>query len=625
MDQDQNSMGGIGFSFNVGSPPEQTLPPLRLLVVGDFVRHGQRSQGPPRAVDRETFASVLAGLGCRLKLPLPNLLGKKPDVLHLDLAIGSLQDLTPAALATQVEELRRVKRLAEGLWACARGKAAPESLQPLLADCAGFDALAPVFEAVEAALDGDRPAGGPGPRPAPAQKPASGGGDKDAALDRILGMVDVGQNGGEASPEQTQAQAAGAVNALVGGILGRSGKASVPKGPAGLRRAAEALEQALGRQVDALLHHPKLQRLEASLRGLKFLVDRTDFRKGLQLQLLDLPKEGLLEGFEQRVYQAEMAGYSDQPLTLVLLDYAFENGPADQALLQGLAELGEGLQVPLLAGIGLDFFELEPGPAPQTRAYLGNLLEEPQYVKWNALRDKACARWLGVCFNRVLLRLPYRAGRRGALAVDEGTPEARDFLWGSAVWAVGALVAGSFQRVGWPTEITGNDDGALEDLPMRELSDRAGRTLQLSVEAFLPDELCADLARAGIITLCAPLQGDRAVVFRAPMLHRPAYSQNEAKARAARRMSTLPYQLLASRVADLLGRNKARLTGGASPQAAGQALQAFLQGIVAGTGPGAASKVELRQGDDGTLLADLELRTGRNVMGGTTLAFTIPL
>lgn len=39
------------------------------------------------------------------------------------------------------------------------------------------------------------------------------------------------------------------------------------------------LDRLLGKQMDAILHHPDFQALESAWRGLKLLVDRTDFRK----------------------------------------------------------------------------------------------------------------------------------------------------------------------------------------------------------------------------------------------------------------------------------------------------------------------------------------------------------
>ena len=59
-----------------------------------------------------------------------------------------------------------------------------------------------------------------------------------------------------------------------------------------------AIDEKISAQLDAILHHPDLQKLESAWKGLKFLVDRTDFRKNIKIEVLDISKQALLEDFE---------------------------------------------------------------------------------------------------------------------------------------------------------------------------------------------------------------------------------------------------------------------------------------------------------------------------------------
>jgi len=43
------------------------------------------------------------------------------------------------------------------------------------------------------------------------------------------------------------------------------------------------LDNQISRQLDAVMHHPDFQRVESGWRGLKFLVDRTDFRQNVKI------------------------------------------------------------------------------------------------------------------------------------------------------------------------------------------------------------------------------------------------------------------------------------------------------------------------------------------------------
>ena len=43
----------------------------------------------------------------------------------------------------------------------------------------------------------------------------------------------------------------------------------------------------LSRQIDEIIHNPTFQKLESAWRGLKFVVDRTDFRENIKIELLN--------------------------------------------------------------------------------------------------------------------------------------------------------------------------------------------------------------------------------------------------------------------------------------------------------------------------------------------------
>src|SRR5689334_20988077 len=59
-----------------------------------------------------------------------------------------------------------------------------------------------------------------------------------------------------------------------------------------------AIDEKLSAQLDVILHNPEFQKLESAWKGLKFLVDRTDFRKNIKIEMIDVSKQSLLEDFE---------------------------------------------------------------------------------------------------------------------------------------------------------------------------------------------------------------------------------------------------------------------------------------------------------------------------------------
>src|ERR1043165_270186 len=100
----------------------------------------------------------------------------------------------------------------------------------------------------------------------------------------------------------------------------------------------------LSRQIDEILHHPTFQKLESAWRGLKFLIDRTDFRENVKVELLNCSKEDLLADFEdspevpkcglyKTVYSAEYGQFGGKPVGAIVSNYEFGPGPKDIALL----------------------------------------------------------------------------------------------------------------------------------------------------------------------------------------------------------------------------------------------------------------------------------------------------
>ncbi|TDN55976.1 type VI secretion system ImpC/EvpB family protein [Scandinavium goeteborgense] len=58
------------------------------------------------------------------------------------------------------------------------------------------------------------------------------------------------------------------------------------------------LDFQISRQLDEVMHHDEFQKVESIWRGLKSLVDKTDFRQNVKLEILDLSKEELRQDFE---------------------------------------------------------------------------------------------------------------------------------------------------------------------------------------------------------------------------------------------------------------------------------------------------------------------------------------
>ncbi len=88
-------------------------------------------------------------------------------------------------------------------------------------------------------------------------------------------------------------------------------------------RMIAQIDARLSQQMDEILHHPDFQSLESSWRGLQLLVDRTDFRENIKIELLSVSRQDLLDDFEdspevtqsglyKHIYSAEYGQFGGQ-------------------------------------------------------------------------------------------------------------------------------------------------------------------------------------------------------------------------------------------------------------------------------------------------------------------------
>src|SRR5207302_1159707 len=110
------------------------------------------------------------------------------------------------------------------------------------------------------------------------------------------------------------------------------------------------IDQRISRQLDEILHHPDFQKLESAWRGLKFVVDRTDFRENTKLELLNCSKADLQTDFEdspeivksglyKTAYTAEYGTFGGKPYGAIVANYDFGPGPQDVKLLRNCASV----------------------------------------------------------------------------------------------------------------------------------------------------------------------------------------------------------------------------------------------------------------------------------------------
>ncbi|HWA97553.1 MAG TPA: type VI secretion system contractile sheath large subunit [Pirellulales bacterium] len=333
-------------------------------------------------------------------------------------------------------------------------------------------------------------------------------------------------------------------------------------------RIAE-IDRLLSAQLNEIMHQSEFQQLEASWRGLKYLVDQTETSTTLKIRVLNVSKKDLLKDMERasefdqsalfkKVYEDEYGTFGGAPYGCLIGDYEFGRHPQDMALLERISNVAAAAHAPFLSAaspmmFGWDSFTELSGPRD-----LAKIMDQTEYVKWKSFRDSEDSRYVGLTLPHTLGRLPYGKETVPVEAFNfeedvDGKDHAK-YLWTNAAYSLGARITDAFAKYGWLAAIRGVEGGGLvEGLPTHTFSTDDGEVaLKCPTEIAITDRREKEFADLGFIPLCHCKGTDYAAFFGTQSAQKPKlYDRDDANANA--RLSTmLQYILCVSRFAHYL-------------------------------------------------------------------------
>ncbi|MFZ1873981.1 MAG: type VI secretion system contractile sheath large subunit [Chania sp.] len=328
------------------------------------------------------------------------------------------------------------------------------------------------------------------------------------------------------------------------------------------------LDQMISRQLDVVLHHPEFQKVESAWRGLKQLVDGTDFRQNVKIEVLDISKEDLRQDFEdspeiiqsgmyRHAYIQEYDTPGGEPIGAVISNYEFDAGPQDIALLRNISKVSASAHMPFIGAVGPAFFGKSSMEEVAAIKDIGNYFDRAEYIKWKSFRDTDDARYIGLTMPRVLGRLPYGPDTvpvRSFNYVEEVKgPDHEKYLWTNASFAFAANMVKSFIKNGWCVQIRGPQaGGAVTDLPIHLYDLGTGNQVKIPSEVMIPETREFEFANLGFIPLSYYKNRDYACFFSANSTQKPALYDTADATANSRINSRLPYIFLLSRIAHYL-------------------------------------------------------------------------
>jgi type VI secretion system protein ImpD len=346
-----------------------------------------------------------------------------------------------------------------------------------------------------------------------------------------------------------------------------------------LHRDIARIDALLNAQVNALLHHERFQRLEASWRGLRYLVEQADGAEGVKVRVLSATWKDLARDFERaiefdqssffrKVYSEEFDTPGGEPFGLLLGDFEVWPRPAaehpydDMAVLAALSQVAAAAFAPFVAGVHPAMFGLDDFSELEQALNLPRTFDQLEYLKWKSFRDSEDSRFVGLVLPRVLTRLPYEddSSRVDGFRFHEetGAPGCREYAWGNAVYAFGAVAVRAFAESGWLATIGGVRPGLLTGglvagLPAHSFAtDKSQIAVKCSTDVLLDDYKEQELGELGFVPLCHCADTEFSAFYTSPSTQKPRKYDEPAATTNARISAMLQYVLCVSRFAHYL-------------------------------------------------------------------------
>jgi type VI secretion system ImpC/EvpB family protein len=346
-----------------------------------------------------------------------------------------------------------------------------------------------------------------------------------------------------------------------------------------LGRDIARLDDLLSRQVNAILHHPRFQKLEAAWRGLRYLVEQAPEGENVKVRVLNVSWQELARDLDRalefdqswlfrKVYGDEFGMAGGEPFGVLLGDYEVHLRPGpdhptdDVAALKSIAAVAAAAFAPFIAAAHPSLLDLESFTRLERPLNLAQTFERVEFLKWRALRQSGDARFVGLTLPRVLLRLPYADDNSRAdrfrFREEVGRADRGEYLWGNAAYAFGAVLIRAFATCGWLADIRGAQRGVVggglvTGLPVHAFgTDTDGVAPKCSTEVVITDAMDKELGDLGFLPLCACPDTEWSAFYGGQSIQKPQVYDELPATVNARLSALLPYVFCAARFAHYL-------------------------------------------------------------------------
>ncbi len=304
------------------------------------------------------------------------------------------------------------------------------------------------------------------------------------------------------------------------------------------REAINLLDRQISEQLSEVMHHPELQKLEGSWRGLNYLVMNSETSSTLKIRMISITKKELHKDlskaveFDQsqifkKVYESEFGSAGGEPYGALIGDYEFTNHPEDIESLRLMSNVAASGFSPFLSAASPALFGFDEWTELSKPRDLDKVFESLEYAQWRSFRESADSRFVSLTMPKVLARLPYGQATSPVEAfgfeefdVDPVSGIAvnadhNDYCWMNSSYVLGVKLTDAFSKYGFCTAIRGAEGGGrVDNLPTHFfMSDDGDPDMKCPTEIGITDRREAELGKLGFLPLCHYKNTNYAVFF----------------------------------------------------------------------------------------------------------------
>jgi len=330
-----------------------------------------------------------------------------------------------------------------------------------------------------------------------------------------------------------------------------------------------AIDKLISDQLNEVLHHEDFQKIEASWRGLQYLIDQTETGEKLKIRVMNVNKKDLLKDMEKasefdqsalfkKIYEEEFGMFGGSSYGALIGDYEFSNHPQDLALMEKVSQVAAAAHAPFISAAGPELFNFDSFTELGEPRDMAKIFQSVEYAKWKSFRESEDSSYVDLAMLNILMRLPYGKDNVPVEAFDfeervDGTDH-KKYLWGNAAWALGTRLTEAFAKYHWCAAIRGVEGGGLvEGLPVHTFkTDEGDVALKCPTEIAITDRREKELADLGFVPLVHCKGTDYAAFFSTQTGNKPKVYDSDSANANARLSSQLQYILAVSRFAHYL-------------------------------------------------------------------------